>query len=82
MRPSHHPRIRQLLRAEGDGLTVVEISRALAILPNSADAALRTMPDTYIDRWLVNGQRGGAAAVWCAAEVPANCPRPATKGAK
>lgn len=68
-------RLRALLRATPDGLTVPQIMERL----NASDdkpirLALRAMPDTYIDRWVRRG--APYAAVWCVVEVPEDCPRP------
>ena len=82
MSKSRHPEIRQLLRNNPDGLTSLEISENLGVLPDSAYNALRNMPDTYVDRWTNARQSQPAEAVWCAIVPPEDCPRPTTKTTK
>lgn len=76
------PRIRKLLRDNPDGLSTNEIKRALN-LPDSVRKSLSAMPDVYIDRWAFRKEpgrvRGRMVAIWCAVEVPENCPRPTPK---
>jgi len=67
--------IRQVLLSAEDGMTSLEVLTALKLpyqrLP-SVSKLLRSMPDTYIDRW-------NSFAVWCAVKegaVPEDCPRP------
>jgi hypothetical protein len=45
---------------------------------NNAGKILEGMPDTFIDRWVPREGtgRGKWSAVWCAIEVPENCPMP------
>jgi hypothetical protein len=70
--------IRELLR-DSDGMTVVHIRKALGLRVKdgsaSVAAALRSMPDTYIDRWVV-AEKGGWASVWCVVVPPEDCPKP------
>lgn len=66
--------IRALLRSNPDGLTTAEICAALRLDDSAVRRTLPGMPDVYIDRWVKSG--GPLAAVWCAVEVPENCPRP------
>jgi hypothetical protein len=73
---SLHPRIRNLLHEYQDGLSAVEISEKLSKDDRSVRRALKTMPDTYIDRWLKAKQKLPAQAVWCAVVPPEDCPRP------
>lgn len=68
-------RIRNILRANEDGLTVNDISDQLGIIRENVRTALASMPDVYIDRWVYLGQ-GPASAVWCAVHVPEHAPRP------
>lgn len=72
--------VRILLRAAPDGLTVQEI---LALMPKLDQAylsrILRSMPDSYIDRWVsVSGDRWHRA-VWAVVIPPEDCPRPHKK---
>ena len=75
MRHSNHKAIRELLLQNPDGLMVSEIAKALGVKNDSIKVALRSMVDTYVDRW-VKLRSAPMAAVWCAVEVPANCPKP------
>jgi len=54
---------------------VSEVAKALGVKNDSIKVALRAMVDTYVDRW-VKLRSAPTAAVWCAVEVPPNCPRP------
>lgn len=64
-------RLRKLLRAHPDGLTVASLCAKLNVDRGSKTvyAALHRMPDAYIDRW-------SPSAVWCVVEVPPHTPRP------
>ena len=75
MRKSNHAAIRALLHQNPDGLMVSEIAKALGVKNDSIKVALRAMVDTYVDRW-VKLRNAPMAAVWCAVEVPTNCPKP------
>ena len=81
MRLSNHKAIRELLHQNPDGLMVSEIAKALGVKNDSIKVALRSMVDTYIDRW-VRLRGSPIAAVWCAVEVPANCPKPENKNGR
>jgi hypothetical protein len=76
VKKSHHPEIRELLKAwPGDGLTIPEIATRLNVRKDTITNCLAAMPDAYIDRW--DGPvRGQWVAVWMVVEVPENCPRP------
>ena len=78
MRKSNHAAIRALLHQNPDGLMVSEIAKALGVKNDSIKVALRAMVDTYVDRW-VKLRGSPMAAVWCAVEVPPNCPKPEEK---
>jgi hypothetical protein len=75
MKPSHAPRLRELLRQSPDGLTVTQVSDALTLPRTSTLNALKAMPDVYIDRW-EGPYKGQWAAVFCLHEPPPDCPRP------
>jgi chromosome segregation and condensation protein ScpB len=75
MRKSNHVAIRALLHQNPDGLMVSEIAKVLGVEHRSIKVALQNMVDTYIDRW-VKLRSAPMAAVWCAIEVPPNCPKP------
>jgi len=64
-------RLRELLRANPDGMTVLQMRVALSGLHKSIAAALHRMPDAYIDRW-----QSPVRPVWCVVVPPENCPRP------
>jgi len=78
MRHSNHKAIRELLLQNPDGLMVSEVAKALGVKNDSIKVALRAMVDTYVDRW-VKLRGSPMAAVWCAVEVPPNCPKPEEK---
>ncbi len=69
-------RIREVLRAAPDGMTVPEINNALHLPPSHRHtqvySSIKRMPDVYIDRWT----SFPVAAVYVAVEVPPNCPKP------
>jgi hypothetical protein len=77
MRKSNQTILREALRKLHDGATASGLARQLGMQPSSALRALRGMPDVYIDRW-ERTKRGPVpfVAVFCAAHVPADCPRP------
>jgi hypothetical protein len=76
---SHHQRIRDVLTGT-DGLTAKQIEIALQIDTRVVRKSLQTMVDVYADRW-TRPYRGQWVAVYCAVEVPADCPHP-TKESK
>ena len=78
MKPTHHAKLRELLRMHPDGLGVNTISHYLDIAEPAVRSSLKTMVDAYIDRWVPARNRGWAA-VWCVAEIPEDCPRPEGK---
>ena len=74
-------RIRALLRekANEDGMTIPEISRAMGLYPppGTISAALKTaMVDAYIDRYKRPEGGGQFSAVWCVVVPPEHCPKP------
>ncbi len=69
--------IRAALQASDDGMSVKEIVAASGIHPNVARDCLKRMGEAYIDRWRYTGSR--PEAVWCLANVPADCPKPDRK---
>lgn len=75
-------RLRKILRAHNNGLSVAEICAALNVERGSKTvyAALHRMSDAYIDRWepscTSTGRNRMYRAVWCVVEVPEHCPRP------
>lgn len=78
MRPTHHAKLREMLKRHPDGLGVGEIASRLDIPEPAVRASLKSMPDVYIDRWIPARNRGWAA-IWCAVDVPEDCPKPEGK---
>lgn len=76
---THHPVIRELLKKHPDGLTVNELVEFTKIRGSNILRSLKSMPDVYIDRWIVAKQQRREQAVWMVIEVPENCPRPERK---
>lgn len=68
--------IRALLLRHPDGMTVSRLTILTKATDKSVRHSLGSMPDVYIDRWEFPRQ-GPLAAVYCAVEVPEDCPRPA-----
>ena len=77
MKPTHHAKLRELLRMHPDGLTTTSISHYLDLAECAARSSLKSMADAYIDRWQPARNRSWAA-VWCVVEIPEDCPRPDT----
>lgn len=75
MTPVRQQKIRALLRTRPHGMTPGEIAEELSLHVANVRTSLRTMPDTYVDRWRL-GQRGQYEKVWVAVHVPADCPHP------
>jgi hypothetical protein len=71
--------VRELLRANPDGMDVGTIANHLDREPGNIRKLLHTMPDAYIDRWTRFGGIGRHSAIWCVVVPPENCPRPETK---
>lgn len=80
MKKPHAPAVRALLRAHPEGLTNQEIRKTLDLMSVKQATMLRvleSMPDTYIDRWvLLRGSRGQYSAIWCIVIPPEDCPYP------
>jgi hypothetical protein len=78
MRKPTQERIRDLLRKYEDGLTTLEVARYIMLDASNTKRALVAMPDVYIDRWIhrSGSGRGPWREVWCAADIPADCPPP------
>ena len=77
MNRSNHEAVRRLLRTKPDGLTVNDLSEILCVPCTGLRRTLKAMPDAYIDRFVPLPEVGQYAAVWCAVEVPEDCPHPA-----
>lgn len=71
--------MRELLRAHPDGIDSLSITQALGWDRRNVNDVLSKMPDAYIDRW-TRGPHNWLA-VWCAVEVPPNCPHPVKENA-
>jgi hypothetical protein len=78
VRWSSHADVRRVLKEHPDGLTAKEIAALINRSAGHMSTTLNRMPDLYIDRWVRTSDKGRWAAVWCAVEVPPNCPRPET----
>ena len=74
---THHQKIRDLLKGS-DGLTTKQLQYRLEVDQRTLCKSLKSMPDSYIDRWS-GPHRGQWAAVWCVVEVPEDCPKPDEK---
>ena len=74
---THHQKIRDLLKGS-DGLTTKQLQYRLEVDHRTLCKSLKSMPDSYIDRWS-GPHRGQWAAVWCVVEVPEDCPKPDEK---
>jgi hypothetical protein len=71
---THHQKIRDLLK-DSEGLTTRQLQYRLEVDQRTLCKSLKSMPDSYIDRW-TGPYRGQWAAVWCVVEVPEDCPKP------
>jgi hypothetical protein len=74
---NHHQKIRDQLKGS-DGLTTKQLQYRLEVDQRTLCKSLKSMPDSYIDRW-TGPHRGQWAAVWCVVEVPQHCPKPDEK---
>ena len=74
---THHQKIRDQLK-DSDGLTTKQLQYRLEVDQRTLCKSLKSMPDSYIDRW-TGPHRGQWAAVWCVVEVPEDCPKPDEK---
>ena len=79
---SIHKKLRGLLReftdGPSEGATVAELAVLMGRGVEVTRAALKRMPDTYIDRYVyLNGCR--PSAVWACVTPPPNCPPPPKK---
>lgn len=73
------PILRATLRQHKDGLTLKQLAEQSGVTYRSVHTSIQTMPDVYIDRWDSPTGRFRYQAVWCAVEVPENCPHPGKK---
>ena len=70
-------RVREYLRANPEGATASQIGVALACDVTVVRNSLRSLPESYIDRWTqVPGKGRCYAAVWCVVVPPPDCPHP------
>lgn len=67
--------IRDLLRANPDGMDVGTLANAVDREPHNVMVRLKSMPDAYIDRWVRN-KGYPPTAIWCVVVPPENCPKP------
>lgn len=71
-------KLRELLQANPDGMTVQEIVALLGTTQQNIGASLKVTWGCYIERWIEN-RNGPATAVWKCVAVPASAPRPTPK---
>lgn len=76
MRHSNRDVIRTHLHVHQDGLTCSEIAAHIQVTTSSIFNALRSMPDTYIDRWTKGKFQTPPSAIWCVVIPPEDCPKP------
>jgi type IV secretory pathway TrbF-like protein len=74
----------RLIMRSGDGFTEVQLQEVTGRGHSSVRAALKAMPDTYIDRWTPGVKKEGKTgptpkwvAVWDIVTPPEDAPRPA-----
>lgn len=83
MRTATERQVRVLLRRHTDGMTIPELIEALKSMDgvtrteHNLRRTIRSMPDSYIDRWELR-PRKVYAAVWCVVTPPEDCPKPNT----
>jgi hypothetical protein len=80
--PGMHGKVRKRLREMCDGpeegATVATLAGMLHHSIEATRAALKAMPDTYIDRYVyINGRR--PSSVWMIVTPPPDCPPPPKK---
>ena len=75
MKPSHAPKLRELLREAPMGLSLRSLTNITGIRSATLRNTLNAMPDVYIRSW-AGPFRGQWAAVYCLHPAPPNCPRP------
>lgn len=75
MKPTRQQAIRECLRQNHYGLTRQQLSDKLGIHIANVKTAILGMPDVYVDRWSM-GKRGSYQKVYCAVDVPEDCPHP------
>lgn len=56
-------------------MTAKEVAKALGAKVDPVRLALKSMPDTYVDRW-EGPKRGQYAEVFCVVIPPPDCPHP------
>jgi hypothetical protein len=70
---------RKLLRSEqySDGLSAPQLAALGNVDVGDASKVLRSMPDSYIDRWeMSQGKPHRFLAIWCVVQPPDDCPKP------
>lgn len=75
MKPSHAPKLRELLRNEPKGLSLRSLANTMNVRADTLRNTLKNMPDVYVRDWAgpFNGQW---SAVYCLHSPPPDCPRP------
>ena len=74
MRHSRHDEIRQVLLANDDGLTILQLATLFGCRKHSMGRTLKDMWGVYIDRW--QPANGAYAAVYMSVPTPENAPHP------
>jgi hypothetical protein len=82
--PQLQPILREILRENPDGLTLVQVMlKLIDRVPDrrsdidNVRKVLKKMPDTYVDRWTRECVRKGRhEAVWGIVTPPPDCPSP------
>lgn len=75
----HTPKIREVLRANPNGLTAKQILKLIPEISKTGviKGSIKKMPDAYIDRWMIErGSRGQYQAVYMVVVPPQDCPHP------
>jgi hypothetical protein len=72
--------IRETLRANPEGMTVLQLAALADTGTSHVHRMLHKFPDAYIDRWVKTGNF--VTAVWCVVVPPPHCPRPDRKKKK
>lgn len=77
MKPVRQQKVREILRANPEGMSAIEISNLSGMHVANVRTSLRAMPDVYVDRW--RQAKRGYEKVWVAVQVPEDCPHPRDK---
>ena len=78
---SYAKKIRELLQANPDGMTVRELTAILGCQESYTRYVLHDMHEVYVDRW-TQADSCNLVQVFCLVEVPADAPRPEPRSEK